>query len=915
MENNYINFRLEELIKTEELTVRTQTICLNYGLTDLKNILEYYHEENHTFIHLRNCGQGSNMELISLCKKYENFDFALFPKPIEIPDENPILQKIERLTARQKKILNNIIESRARELSVRSYNALEKYFNTNFNIKELSLSLADEYFQIKNIKNVGEKTEKELIAFFDNIKEQIDIVSIFENEDELAIELFNSLLIGRFCLTPPIIAEIWRDYDSSKGLPLFKTCKVLIKYEILFDKREKMIFEKGMNYLHNDNPFSLKELADKLGITKERTRQLRNTVFDDLNSTLLFIKGFEFDALNLYGIDVYSDLITIPEELISVINQKENNTFNLHFINKVFSILLANSHILIGNERIIVLERLINSRFVHDWNCNYLVKREIVDSINFDEFINDIDRRLKDRIEEDYCFHFETYLQKFQKNHCLYVSPEIIQISEHILFNEFQISLDSDDNIIFKRNTFKQVVDYVYDILDERKTPLSLYEIYKQLTQISPDITKSAEALRGSCQRDPNLIYFGRSSTYGLKKWEDEDIVKGGTMHDISEEYLEQFDEPKHIDEILKYVSNYREDITSKNLLYNLKSAENRRFIFFNNNNIGLVSKLYSNEFSKLAKEKIDRKTWDENFLLLKSFINEFGRLPYSNQDGKEARLYRFMNIQTREIKRNNLDEQKTNLLINLITPYLNSNKPPRAKKTDFIKRERTFIQKQKSIISASHDKYIPITWWNSYNELKKHLQENNYYPKPSENRKLYSFCYSCNKKLESGTLYESQIEALQAINFSFSSEKQVSWDGFFSELKSFLLTYNRWPKSSDHIADNEMRLYRFCNSILKGLSNSELSEDQIEKLESIRFPFEKHTLTDKWLDNYNKLKEFREIHPTRWPQARGFESEKTLYQFCYQNRKRLLNGSLEDYKVQLLNELNFEYNEKYFND
>ena len=898
----------------ENLSVRSQNICEWNNLEDLVSILHYYWENN-DFFKLRNCGQKSNTELISLCKKYENFDFALFHKPIEIPVENPILQKIDRLTARQKKILNNIIESRARELSVRSYNALEKYLNENFNIKELALSLADEYFQIKNLKNVGEKTEKELIIFFENIKEQIEIISIFENEDELTIELFNSFLISRFNLTPSIITKIWRDYDNSNGLPFFKTCSILIEHEILFDKREKIIFEKGMNYINNDNPYSLKELADELGITKERTRQLRNTVFDNLNSILLFLKGFEFDALNLYGIDINSDMITISDELISEINQKEKNSFNLHFINKLFSILLENSHTLIGNERTIVLERLINSRSIHDWNCNYLIKKEIVNSFNFDELINDIDRRLNDRIEEDYTFHFETYLLTFKKDRCPLVSQEIIQISEHILFNEFQISLDSYDNIIFKRNTLKQVYEYAYEALEAIGQPSKVEEICKKVIELYPDYDTDENSIRASMQRKTGFIPFGRTSVYGLKEWEEEKDIRGGTIRDITEEFLMAQTEPKHIDEITEYVNKYR-DTTSKNIYSNIQMEENNRFVFFKGLKVGLKIKKYQPEdLIRVADLQIERKTWDENFLLLKSFINEFGRLPYSNQDEKEARLYRFMNIQTREVKRNNLDGQKTNLLINLITPYLNSNKRPRAKKTDFIKQERPVILKQKSIASRSREKHIPITWWNSYNELRKHLQENNSYPKASENRNLYSFCYSCNKKLESGTLYESQVEALQEINFSFISEKQGSWDDFFNELKSFITAYNRWPKSSDRIADNEMRLYRFCNSILKGFSNEELSEDQIEKLESIGFPFEKHTLIDKWLDNYNKLKEFRETHPTRWPQARGFESEKALYQFCYRNRKKHLNGFLEDYKVKLLNELNFEFNEKYFND
>jgi hypothetical protein len=919
---------LQELSEIESLSVRSQNICGGNDLTDILSILQYY-RENNNFLTLRNCGQISNTELIELCEKYKDFDIApqkkfekndtdnsifqhLTPKEIE----NPIYLKINSLTARQKKILNNIIESQASELTVRSLNGLNQYLNSNLNIKGLEPFLINENFDIKNLRHInhiGAISENEISLFFSNIKRQIEIISLFGNENELKIEFFNSFLTQRFCLKPFILKEIWRDYDINNGLPIFKTCKVLIEHEILFDQRDKVVFENGLNFTNSSNIHTLEEIGTTLKITRERTRQIRNSISDNFYSIFSFIKGLEFDALNLYGIDVNSNLIVISKEIISEINRKESNAFNSHFIIKILSILFENTHILIGNEETILYKK--NIRSSHNWHNTYLIKSEITKIFSFDDFINEVGRRLGERIEEDYSFHFETYLLKFKKNQSPFVSQEITQISEHILFNEFQISLDSDDNIIFKRNTFKQVGDYVYDILNERKTPLTVYEIYKQLTQISPDITKSAEALRGSCQRDPNLIYFGRSSTYGLKKWEDADIVKGGTMHDISEEYLEQFNSPKHIDEILKYVSNYREDITSRNLLYNLKSAENRRFLFFKDNYIGLVSKSYGNEFSRLSKVNIERKTWEENFSLLENFINEFERLPYSTQNDKEERLYRFMNKQIRKAKSNNLDEQKTNLLTTLITPYLNSNKPQRNKKTDFIQRERPAVQKQKSITSSSRAKFIPIAWWNSYHELKKYLQENNSYPKASENRHLYSFCYSCNKKLESGTLHESQVEALQEINFNFSSEKKVSWDDFFNELKSFITEYNRWPKSSDHIADNEMRLYRFCNTIFKSLSNEELSEGQIDKLESIKFPFEKHTLTDKWLDNYNKLKEFREMHPTRWPQARGFESEKALYQFCYRTRKGLLNGSLEDYKVQLLNELNFEYNEKYFNN
>jgi hypothetical protein len=82
--------------------------------------------------------------------------------------------------------------------------------------------------------------------------------------------------------------------------------------------------------------------------------------------------------------------------------------------------------------------------------------------------------------------------------------------------------LDADENIKFRRNTKKQVIEYVYEILEERNEPLTIYELFDFIEKKYPNVSKSAEALRGSCQKDSKLIFFGRSSTYGLKKWEDE---------------------------------------------------------------------------------------------------------------------------------------------------------------------------------------------------------------------------------------------------------------------------------------------------------------------------------------------------------------------------------------------------------
>ncbi len=582
MKNNRENISLEKLSEIENLSIRSTNVCEWNGLKDLTSILSYYWE-NIDFLGLRNCGQKSNTELIELCKKYE--DFA--EKPIlEIP-ENPLKKHLENLTVRQKQILNNIISSQFNELSNRANNVLKVYANSDISLKSFYEIIINPDYNIKNFKNVGVKTEEELKDFFKNLRDQLELISVFNDEKELKIELFSTYLKRKLKLDQSIINEIFKDYNCELGLPLFKTLNVLINREILFTNKRKEIFESGLNFWQENQARTLEKIAECYNITKERTRQIRNTLLGELKEKFAFIKGFEFETLNLYGIDFPSDFILITEELVSEINKKESNSFNHLFVNLVLSFLFEHSFKLVGNIESVAFNSVKPKGVQHDWNSTYLINFKLFNLFDFEAFVNDIDRRLSERIEEDYSFHYETYLYKFLKVEHSEELVKIIPITEQILFNEFALTLNLNEQITFKRNTKKQVYEYVYDILEEKNETMTIYQIYEILISNFPNVTKSAEALRGSCQRAPNLIYFGRSSTYGLKNWEDNESVKGGTIRSITEEYLLNFKTPKHIFEITEHVNKFR-DTNAKNIHANLKLDESGTFEFFPQSFIGL---------------------------------------------------------------------------------------------------------------------------------------------------------------------------------------------------------------------------------------------------------------------------------------------------------------------------------------
>jgi hypothetical protein len=149
MDNDKENISLDKLTEIENLSVRSSNVCELNGLNDLTSILAYF-RKNSDFLALRNCGQKSNTELVELCGRYESFTV----ETIKATPEYPLKKKLENLTARQKQILNNVINSQLNELSNRANNVLKVFTNSNTSLKGLFEIIINPDFDIKNFRNV-----------------------------------------------------------------------------------------------------------------------------------------------------------------------------------------------------------------------------------------------------------------------------------------------------------------------------------------------------------------------------------------------------------------------------------------------------------------------------------------------------------------------------------------------------------------------------------------------------------------------------------------------------------------------------------------------------------------------------------------------------------------------------------------
>jgi hypothetical protein len=140
------------------------------------------------------------------------------------------------------------------------------------------------------------------------------------------------------------------------------------------------------------------------------------------------------------------------------------------------------------------------------------------------------------------------------------------------------------------------MVDYAVEVLEEIGELAHISTILDVALKKFPDVEFNEVSFQNIINREKDLfIAIGRSSTFGLKKWEvTNDNLKGGTIKTIVEEYLSDFDEPKHIAEIVQHVNKFR-NTNEKNVMTNIEIDQSRRFIVFPGEYIGLSSKVYTN--------------------------------------------------------------------------------------------------------------------------------------------------------------------------------------------------------------------------------------------------------------------------------------------------------------------------------
>jgi hypothetical protein len=776
---------IKEIFKNEKISVRSFNVCNENDLINLKSILEYYNE-NRSFDKLRNCGKKSNDELTALCLKYSDYENVNFSIPLK-PDKK-LLSSIINFSRTQRELINSFIEINTNNLSNRSKKAFTSYLGGNLKIQNISERiLTDDSFDFQNIKNVGSKSINELKSFYESLIDFIAKVSEIRNENELVV-MRNRFFIEKTFSIYLIPNEILESQS------IFSIVDFLIKKDTIFDKNDKIIFQKALKIYENQTVNTIDEIADELKISRERVRQIRKNILENLFTKFQFLRNLKYDLYQKFSLDQNQQMIDVNEDLNKVINQINHTNFSAEF-----NLILIYSYIpekfeLLGNIEDVLQAKTFISRGRHNWDNFYLVSKELTSLFDFNNFIEDLSNRLTDRIEETYSFQFESYLSKFLKVEDSYITVRVLPVAEKIINKEFDLIIDLNDNIVFKRNTVKQVHEFALEALEKLGVPSKIETIYKLIKKDFPEITKSKDALRGSLQRSPEIIYFGRSSTYGLKKWESEkEGIKGGTIRNIVFKFLDLESLPIHISKISNHVLKYRPNSNEKSIFYNLKLDDSNSFSFFKESYIGLVKKKYDKRFELLSKKDITGiKTWEERYTELKEFLALNNRLPFSSGCFEnEIKLYRWYKIQVRKTINGEIDYEKGNLLKEIINQF---EKEKLSRRTNLNKTGKNNNDRNYSNYSLDDI----IAFINSKSRMPDSRDFNE--------RKLYQFYYRNKKNLENiDTLTDQESKLLELI-VKYGSSKHTKYT--IDNLLEFIKINKRMPDSRD---PHERGLYQFA--------------------------------------------------------------------------------------------------------
>ncbi|MEI8253964.1 MAG: hypothetical protein WCG25_09825 [bacterium] len=569
-------------------------------MDSLSKILHYYLRHK-CFYRIKPYNNGTNAKLVAFCLKFENE----FEYNIEIPlNENEISKKDKRKSDQDKRksdqgnlisLYNAFSELKieifsyqfkylASKLTPRPYKVFGKFY-TNYSFHDIIEKIIFQDYRIDAIRAIGVKSVNEWEGFKKEIEDLIIILGDMNHNEMLKIYL-STFIIKNF---KPKNDNIEVKFDliigTNEKINLFALINLFIESNFKLNEVKKYYFDY---YYSHEFPekLTLDSVGKIFGITGKRVDQMKNSLIRNLPKHFLFINDIKSKILLHNYLDTDKDFIVLDYDMVRKFNELEGVSYNLRMYGYVFSMLYWETHVLVNELKFGIIKN--NLHYL------YLVKASMLEIFDFIEFIKDLEVLTIVKNTKKSGIQFENYISKFIKHNTEDDLVEIIEICKTIMQTSYNITIINNNDLVFESQEKIKWKDYIYKVIEQKGCPMNLQEICQGIKEICFDREVIEGSIKSNLISDKQLfISFGKSGTYGLKKWEkSRNDIMGGTIRRIVFEFLQKEDTPMYFMDITRHVKQYR-NTSDKNINTNIREGTKNIFRFFKGGYVGLTSKLY----------------------------------------------------------------------------------------------------------------------------------------------------------------------------------------------------------------------------------------------------------------------------------------------------------------------------------
>lgn len=506
-------------------------------------------------------------------------------------------------------------------------------------------------FRVKDWKNAGRKSEKEIKRILELLSKAIEDYRSGILGDSIQREIN-----GHALKSSGVSAgtdEISRLADELGYFPYFKAVDAFI--DNLPDKHRTILSLTISIYNDVQLDTSRKDVGTQVGLTAERVRQLRNKILTDILTYAKSLIKHQQKGTSLWPSHCYA------ATEIRTINTAEQTHFSDNFVLWMLSIIAPEKYSLLGNIEDAMYSPYGNARVVN------LVPTDLTKIFDFKRFYRDFENISLSKRVDDQELELSDIVRKYFKDKIYYEKVEELEdVCKGIMLRSFDFKV-LGRTVYIHKNAERNNPELVEIIIRDAGRPLTIEEIYTEFEKRYPGKTKSQVALSGAVRTNNNIRPVGRSSTFTLKEWSSGQ-ERGGTIREFAEEYLLTLPEPvAKLEDIGKYVRQFRPTSSDKSIHANLMldgAGNYSVFIKDGGRYIGLTNFNYQSGFKRLDPGNGAKRDFRVSCTLLETFVAENGRLPFSNNvPEEEKRLNRFWKVQLSKLSKGDLQPEEAAII------------------------------------------------------------------------------------------------------------------------------------------------------------------------------------------------------------------------------------------------------------